>query len=760
MSDQLMPKADKSIAELAWLLKGAPFHLERMESTGKAKPVSKTYKVDEKESARRFVETNNSPTLARNMYFVANSECLNGARRKENLTAVRILQVDIDVKDWIGKEITFEEARDSILKTLVDKRHRPKGVPAPTLVTHTGGGYQAFWRLAETIDLETAELLNRALIEVFDGDRGTHDAVHLMRVPYTVNWLNDKKRSDGREPVLSSAMDRSEINGSPREYKLDDFAKLKRTNGSSRQNVPKAAEIVEFDALPLPDNLNEILPADTAWRHAIVFGDPPKGKSYSSRSEFLFAASVWMLAEGVAPGHVLSILLEPSLAIGDHIRDRSGGEEYAKRQVLRALALVQARDTDWPVTNKDGTPVINDMRNVRYALVCLGVEARRNLFTQTDEVTGAGLDGRDVKAVADIMTSRFAHSFGYNAYTDTIKRELVAIADENRYHPVLDYLDHLEWDGMPRLDTWLSDVCGAEDTPLHREFSAKTLIAAVRRIRSPGSKFDTMLVLEGEQGTGKSTLLRKLAVNVDWFCESLNLKDDDRTKAQVLDRAWIVECQELNGLNKTEDNALKKFISESVDTYRRPYEAAAHAHPRHCIIIGTTNLFDYLRDPTGNRRYWPVAVGRIDLKGFERVVDQLWAEASEREVAGERITLSEELWAVASEAQAQRLAEDPFADVLRAEFGDTAGRVPMEAVKALLGIETARMTHNDTRRIRAIMKSLGWEYGSPRFTTSDGTKKARRGFQRVDASLGETEFCLELDDKGVARIVPTRHVPF
>ncbi|NHX27951.1 virulence protein E, partial [Escherichia coli] len=189
-------------------------------------------------------------------------------------------------------------------------------------------------------------------------------------------------------------------------------------------------------------------------------------------------------------------------------------------------------------------------------------------------------------------------------------------------------------DGTPRIDKWLASYCGAEDNELHAEFGSKLLIAGVRRIKKPGVKFDTMLVLEGAQGAGKSQIAQRLAIRDEWFCGSLDLKSDDKTKAEMMSRAWVVECQELDGMNKTTSQSLKKFLSTAVDVFRPAYARTALEFRRHCIILGTTNELAYLRDLTGNRRIWPVTVGKIDLEQFSSDVDQLWAEAVVREEAG------------------------------------------------------------------------------------------------------------------------------
>lgn len=757
MTSTLAPDPAKAIETLAWLLQDAPFYLERMESKGSAKPVRKVYPSIQKVDAQKFIATNNNADYRRNLYFVANTEFLEGDRRKANLRAVRFLQVDIDAKDLTEEHGSWDAALDAALMILVEPKSRPKGVPEPTLVWFTGGGFQALWRLRDPTSVEQADELNAALIEALGGDVGTHDACHLLRLPYSVNWLNDKKRETGRTPELAKVVAKARDGEAPRSYSLADFSvKRKGAGESPRLPVVGQTDQPEIEPLPLPEDLASILPQGDDWRMAIVEGRVPPGKTYKSRSNLLIAALCWMLAGGTSPGHSLSVILDPTLRIGDHIRDRGNDISYARRQVQRALGMLAAKGGDWPRKDDRQSPIKHDTENIRYALARLGVSARRNEFTQADEIDGFDLEQRDINDVSDILASEFANSMRFIASPAVIKRELVNMAHHDRYHPVKAYLGGLKWDGVPRLDTWLADYCGVPDSPLHRAYAAKVFIAGVRRIKSPGCKYDTMLVLEGPQGTAKSSLVAAMAVNSDWFCESLDLRADDRTKAQILDRAWIVESPELSGLSKVAAQDLKKFLSESTDTYRRPYDKTAQRYQRHCILIGTTNEAAYLRDLTGNRRFWPVRTGQIDLAGFKGVVDQLWAEAVIREAEGESIELPQSLWSEAEASQAARMMEDPFADILANNFGEQFGKVTLEDVKIILGLQPARSTATDAARIKAIMHGLGWSFGTFRFH-GDGQSsgKVKKGYRRVsagaddDASTGrEQEFRVRRREDG------------
>lgn len=222
---------------------------------------------------------------------------------------------------------------------------------------------------------------------------------------------------------------------------------------------------------------------------------------------------------------------------------------------------------------------------------------------------------------------------------------------------VTDYLVGLIWDGTPRLDRWLVDCAGAEDTPRVRAAGRAMLVAAVRRARTPGCRFDQMPVIEGPQGCGKSTALRMLAIDDAWFSDDLPLRDMDARKIiEATEGKWIVEASELESLLEHEADdvqdressprrqsvSLKAFLSRTHDEARMAYQRETTRRPRGFVVIGTTGSSDYLREDTSNRRFWPVCVRRFDLVRLSEVRDQLWAEAVIAEAAGESIYLTPE----------------------------------------------------------------------------------------------------------------------
>lgn len=202
-----------------------------------------------------------------------------------------------------------------------------------------------------------------------------------------------------------------------------------------------------------------------------------------------------------------------------------------------------------------------------------------------------------------------------------------AVGREHSVHPVRDYLESLRHDGRPRLDSWLATYARATGPqPYLRAVGRKFLVSAAARIFQPGCQVDHMLVLQGAQGAGKTSLARTLAVEEDWFRGEL--PDVTRESyGHLLQGKWIVEISELAALRRTETERMKGCLTQTHDDYRAPYQRRPEQLPRQCVFIGTTNESHYLRDPTGNRRFWPVSCSRIDLEALRRDRDQLWAEA-------------------------------------------------------------------------------------------------------------------------------------
>lgn len=321
------------------------------------------------------------------------------------------------------------------------------------------------------------------------------------------------------------------------------------------------------------------------------------------------------------------------------------------------------------------------------------------------------------------------------------------VADDRRFHPIRQYLESLpEWDGTKRVEELLVDYFGAEDSEYTRAVTRKCLAAAVARIMHPGIKFDSVLILNGPQGIGKSTFYSKLAG--EWFSDSLSLTDmKDKAAAEKLQGFWILELGELAGMKKADIECVKSFLSRTDDDYRPSYGKTVESHPRQSIIVGSTNAENgFLRDITGNRRFWPVQVTAISKKKSwdmtDQEVQQIWAEAKLIYEKGEPLMLQGEAAKTALEKQQDAMESDErlgmveaYLDMLLPENWDSLdqygrrnyfaekdapttprGVLPRKQVSnaeiwcECFGKELADMKPADSYAIAAIMAKMpGWE---------------------------------------------------
>lgn len=196
---------------------------------------------------------------------------------------------------------------------------------------------------------------------------------------------------------------------------------------------------------------------------------------------------------------------------------------------------------------------------------------------------------------------------------------------DGKFDPVLDYVNALTWDGTPRLDRWLITYTGAADTELDREFGRIALIAAVRRVRSPGTKFDPIIVLEGPMGTGKSKVIETLA-GIENFGDQSIFGVRDREQQELLAGVWLYEITELSNIRKTEVEHIKAFASRTYDRARPAYGRTRVDQPRRCVLFATTNNDQYLKE--ADRRFWPLKTKEIDIEALKCDRDQLWVEAA------------------------------------------------------------------------------------------------------------------------------------
>jgi putative DNA primase/helicase len=303
-----------------------------------------------------------------------------------------------------------------------------------------------------------------------------------------------------------------------------------------------------------------------------------------------------------------------------------------------------------------------------------------------------------------------------------VTERLIVVAREHSYNPVADYLRGLTWDGTERLDDWMmrflrasviNDATGESVSNWMRLVGRRWLISMAARALSPGCQVDTVPILEGSQGCGKTSTLRILGGR--WHTDT-KITLGDKDSYMVAGSNWVVELAEIGALKRGDMETIKAFLTAREDSYRMPYGRAVGKHPRMSVIIGTTNDVDnYLLDPTGNRRYWPIKIGLVDRDGLEAARDQLFAEAVAAYDAGERWHMdSVEATAFESAVTSSRVAsDDPYVEIIREWWprsGIKLGFVTtLEVALRCLGIPRDRVTRQDSMRIGAALRAGGWK---------------------------------------------------
>jgi hypothetical protein len=400
------------------------------------------------------------------------------------------------------------------------------------------------------------------------------------------------------------------------------------------------------------------------------------------------------------------------------------------------------------------------LANAMIAIQALGIEVRFDLFHYRIKVSYHGdvqtiqeglLTDDTVGAVRILINDTYCIDCGDADTLAAIK----GIARQNAYDPVLDYLSECQgrWDGVKRIDTWVIKYLGCEDTPLNREIGRLTLIAAVRRARKPGCKFDNIIVLEGVEGTNKSSVIQVLAGDENFSDQSV-LGVSDREVQEQLEGIWLHESADLTGMRKAEVEKIKAHASRQVDRARRAYGRVREDIPRRSVPFGTTNDGRYLQSQTGNRRFWPLATGHIDLDSLIRDRNQLWGEAATYEASGQSITLSPLLWGAARDAQEDRRVMDPWEDLVASipdtlatpagivtiihKSGDGYERVASaDLLTHVLQVPKAQQNSGHGQRLARVMEHTGWNRNPTGRVTIGGV--VVRGYLRPSSgfSIGQ-----------------------
>jgi putative DNA primase/helicase len=372
---------------------------------------------------------------------------------------------------------------------------------------------------------------------------------------------------------------------------------------------------------------------------------------------------------------------------------------------LANLATVLMRDSEWLYLAKGATEKTHLLAKnlltgsvVKLAVPPWPLELRGALTPHTEGWT-------DV----DTLLLRAWFDRAHNAQVSTkLCDEIVElVSNKNAFDPLLMYLTGLEWDGTPRLDAWLIKYMGAADNLYTRAVGRKWMLSAVARAITPGCQADSALIFEGPQNAGKSSAFRVLGGA--WFTDQVSDFESKDASADLVG-VWIVELGELAQLNKSKVEVVKLFITRRVDRFRAAYARRWQEYPRRCIFAGTSNPKEYLQDPTGARRFWPVTVGVIDLPALKSDRDQLWAEAVALFTEGARHELTREEAQLAGEETEARLVPDAWEDEI-ADWLDLQKVTQIkikEILRGALKLEESRWDQNTQNRVARALIRLGW----------------------------------------------------
>lgn len=675
---------DAAVAFLQQIHGKRPAHLVAISATGKV--AARSFDVSKPASMSAWIEQRQGKA---NMYFHVNEPSAGVTDikvKKEQIVLAHFLHVDVD-------DVSSHERLQQFS-------------PRPSAIVFSGGGYQAFWALDEaTDDLDRVERCNMQIAADLGGDR-CHNVDRIMRVPGTINVLSAKKKAAGRKPTPAFVV---EANWE-RRYSLDDFAEAQKSASGSH-----VASINEDD---VSETSVEVLPSTVSafTRFLIEHGDDlvhPIGSEaphFRSRSEAVFRVACDLARAGCGDVTIAGVLINPSHGIAKSVLEKRNPKQYALKQARSALVAVSG---GWPDADRGGPK--STMRNTVVALQRLGLSFTHDLFRYRKMVSGVPLGEQQGELSDDIcviLRGMIMQQFGFDPKADNVRDAVAQLCLDNGVHPIRELLTNLVWDGVPRVGRWLSVFLGASDTPLNSAIGVLMLVAAVRRVRRPGTKFDTIVILEGKQGSGKSSALQILA-GPDNHADNEILTLGQREQMEAMEGVWIYELSEMSGLSKSEAERTKAFASRQYDKARMSYGRFAERRGRQAIFVGTTNEAKYLKDRTGNRRFLPVRTGTIDLEALRRDRDQLWAEAARLEAQGEPISLPEELWASAATEQEERLEDDPWLEKLAEVNGTAAGATVRVATSYLLtgvlGLDVERQHSGHAKRVTGLMKTLGWE---------------------------------------------------
>lgn len=649
--------------------------------------------------------------------------------KKPDIEACLALLVDVDVPPlpagWDDPASWASSAQERIWNTL--NQEWPADLPQPTIRLFSGGGFQLIWECAapytEADRVELFERMGQCVQERVKAFGLTPDATHnvdrLVRLNHTTNRPKAAKQAKGQADTVAT------IVGAPhRKYAIEELRAafdrpLSKPNALAGVDVLRPATVTEEDLAAW--GCDDVLTSIIREGHSVY----SMKLRDNSRSAWEWDACCRLIRLRLDDAQIAGVLLNPAWKISDRARERRDPLTHVARLIARARHITGHAERQF-VCGDDGRPK-RCRANYITAAHKLGLRLAYNEFADVLSIggiegVGPALDEKAISRVRFAMEDRFGFLPDKELLGDVLADEAI----QNRFHPVRDHLETLRWDGTPRLDTWLSVYCGAEDNEYARAVGRIVLIAAVRRAFRPGTKFDTMLILEGPQGAYKSTTVRVLAGNDDWFSDVVPIGEAGAKVIEHTRGKWIIEVAELDGMNNASLEKLKAFCSRVADRGRLAYERRPVDVPRSFVMIGTTNSGSYLADSTGARRFLPVTVGPVDIGALVRDRNQIMAEAVDREARGESTVLPEHVAPLAARKQASRTVADAWLETLGPLAGDREELWSSECWIAL-GIASRDRGARFTMRLAECLEALGFKRAEeqPRLGDHRGTRWIR-----------------------------------
>jgi hypothetical protein len=647
---------------------------------------------------------------------------------------------DCDAEKYAGNDpvaaAKHYENEGSRVKTAIDKGLLALGI-TPFDIWRSGAGWQFLIKLDQAIEPYEAEILVGKLHVALGFDPVVRNPNRILRVPGSVNWKNGK---DGRVPspcVPLHLLDAVTKIGDVRNALANVTEPVKEAKPSGAKNIS-----IDWPKVKSTDGwLKSVadLPDDAPPKLRLIIGHGGNlkelnedliklgmlTKGYGSWSDVTHAiAASFKLYGKYTPEQIAEALLA-DLPCNQHVA-RAKDKERAVERAINRSHDPKPKPNDpaggkWPggCNDETGNPkkgILNTIEAIkRDGIVCTFDQFRQKeyWFGHADK----SFDGEVSDAAVTVTRRNICTEF--RIYPDAMEtRDAITDAcHDNKSNPVLDYFGRLKWDSKPRLDKMLHNYLGADDTPLNAAIGLKTMCAIVRRAKQPGCKFDHQLVLQCGQGIRKSMFCEDLAVFPDLFTDAGDLAASIKEQLEVGQGKQIIEFPEHAGHGRAARDRNKASLSRKVDRARMAYAHYATDTPRQWVAIATVNPGGYLNDPTGERRYWHVAVMYYDRDAFLADKDQLYAEAVEREPQ-EKLWLDTPDLVAAHDAVVATVKEpNELMDLLRdlpSEVWHVNGRdeerVSAQDIRTKLGMTTADAvrSHSIGGRIMEAMMALGW----------------------------------------------------